>query len=125
MLFHHKFFSYKECSNSYAILVKVPCLGIRVIRYFLVGKQNILHDVLNAPNLHNPLLSVQCFRQLNGCSFIADNSGCFLTFLKFYHPVDCIIRGFNSLENIPAPFDSQLVGSIFAISDNTHFQSTH
>jgi len=124
------FFTYKPCSQSFVILAdksKTACLGIGTITIMLGGKEIVLHNLLNIPKLRSPLLSIRCFRQLKGCSFLSDNSGCFLTFPTFFLPVDdssdCIIKG-NLVKTPSSPFfDSRLVGTVSAVSDNTRHRS--
>jgi hypothetical protein len=84
----------------------------------------ILHDVLHVPSLCCPLISVRCFRRLNGCSFLSDNSGCFLTFPTFFltdvdDSSDCIIKGQKLKHSTTPAFDSRLIGSVSAVSNNT------
>lgn len=66
-------------------------------------------------------LSVRCFHHCNGCSFLADNQGSFLTFPKFVLPVDdssdCTIFGSGHTSTLH--FDSRTVGSVVPVSDNT------
>ncbi len=124
--FKEAFISYKPTPHSYVILAdksKVACLGFGTASFMLQNKHIILHDVLHVPKLRSPLLSVRCFRRLNGCSFLADNSGSFLTFPKFILSVDdssdCTILGSLATQTIDIHFDSRIVGSISAVSDNT------
>jgi hypothetical protein len=123
--------TYKPCRQSYVILAdksRVPCLGRGIIHLTLDDKQIILHDVLHVPHLQNPLLSVCCLRRLQGCSFLADNSGSYLSFPNFIIPVDdsshCIIPGRPSNPCVTVDFDSRLFGSVAAISDNTRFRAS-
>ncbi len=128
--FRDTFLTYKPCSQSFVVLAdksKTVCLGIRTITIMLGGKEIVLHNLLNIPKLRSPLLSIRCFRQLKGCSFLSDNSGCFLTFPTFFLPVDdssdCIIKG-NLVKTPSSPFfDSRLVGMVSAVSDNTRHRS--
>jgi len=120
------FISYKPCLHSFVILAnksKTACLGTGTVQLLLGGQSIILHDVLHVPNLRYPLVSVRCFRRLKGCSFLSDSSGCFLTFPTFFLPVDdssdCIIKGQKLHKPIQPVFDSRLVGSVSAVSDNT------
>jgi hypothetical protein len=124
------FLTYKPCSHSFVILAdksKTACLGIGTITIMLGGKEILLHNVLHVPNLQSSLLSVRCFGRFKGCSFLSDNSGCFLTFPTFFLPVDdssdCIIKG--TLVKTPSSpiFDSRLVGTVSAVSDNTRHRS--
>ncbi len=121
------FITYKDCPNAYVILAdksKVPCLGTGTIQITLLDKNVILRDVLHVPSLCSPLLSIWYFCRLSGCSFIADNTGIFLTFPTFFLPVDdssdCIIPGSTLLSTSNLDFDSRLVGSAAPVSDNTH-----
>jgi hypothetical protein len=126
--FKSVFISYKETPHSYVILAdksKVACLGSGTVQFSLQNKSIILHDVLHVPKLISPLLSVQCFRRLNGCGFLADDTGSFPTFLKFIFPVDdssdCTINGcLGVTRNLD--FDSCLIGCSSAVSDNTRFR---
>jgi len=127
--FRDTFLTYKPCSQSFVVLAdksKTVCLGIRTITIMLGGKEIVLHDLLHVPNLCSPLLSVHCFRQLKGCSFLSDNSGCFFTFPTFFLTVDdssdCIIGNLVKTPSSPI-FDSRLVGTVSAVSDNTRHRS--
>jgi hypothetical protein len=131
MPFRQHFITYKPCHQSYVILAdksRVPCLGRGIIHLTLGDKQIILHDVLHFPHLRNPPLSVHCLHWLQGCSFLADNSGRYLSFPNFIIPVDdssdCIIPGRPSNPCVNVDFDSQLFGSVAAVSDNTHFRAS-
>lgn len=84
------FISYKEAPCYYVVLddkSKVICLGSGTVSFCLLGRGIILHDVLHIPKLRSPLLLVRSFCRLNGCSFIADNTDRFLTFVL--PVVDC------------------------------------
>lgn len=125
------FLQYKTCSHSFVILTdksKTACLGIGTVQLFLGGKSIILHDVLHVPCLRCPLLSIRCFRRLKGCSFLSNNLGRFLTFPAFFLHVDdstdCIIKGTKIQNSTPPVFDSRLIGSVSADSDNTHHHSS-
>jgi hypothetical protein len=122
------FISYKDTPSSFVILAdksKVSCSGVGTVCLLLRNKSIILHDVLHVPKLRSPLLSVRCFRRLAGCSFVADNSGSFLTFPTFILPVDnssdCTIPG-HSCPHFNVDFDSRNTGSATAVSDNTRFK---
>jgi hypothetical protein len=128
--FRSAFITYKETPDSYAILAdksKVACSGLGTVQFSLQDKSIILHDVLHVPKLRSPLLSVRYFRSLNGCCFIADNSGSFLTFPHFILAVedssDCTITGHLSI-NRDIDFDSRLVGTSSTVSDNTRFRKS-
>jgi hypothetical protein len=124
------FISYKATPNSYVVLAdksRVACLGLGTIQFSLQNKSIILHYVLHVPKLRSPLLSVRCFRWLKGCSFLANNTGSFLTFPQFVLGVDdssdCTINGSLGIPR-ELDFDSRLVGSSSAVSDNTHFRKS-
>jgi hypothetical protein len=74
----------------------VPCLGIGTKIYRIDGLDIGLCQVLHVPALKAPLISVQQHRRHQGCSFIADNGGCFLTFPTFSITIDdstdCLVR---------------------------------
>jgi hypothetical protein len=131
--YQDSFINYKPCSHSFVVLAdksKTACLGTGTISISLGGKHIILHDVLHVHSLRSPLISVRCLRRLKGCSFLCDNSGCFLTFPKFILQVDdssdCIILGKNAHPSSIPHFDSRLVGNVSAVSDNTrHRLSRH
>ncbi len=131
-VFGNYFFNYKPCVQSFVVLAdrsKVPCPGTGCVSLILGDKKVIFHDVLHVPSLRCPLLSVWCLGRIRGCSFLGENSGCFLSFPSFILPVDdssdCIIRGSLMLNTDDAiDFDSQLVGLVTAISDNTRFRSS-
>jgi hypothetical protein len=102
---------------------KVPCLGLGTVIFTLNNKNIILHDILHVPKLRSPLLSVRCFYQLSRCSFIADNTGSFLTFPRFFLHVDdspdCTIPRTLCSTTANIHFDSHLVGIAANVSDNT------
>jgi hypothetical protein len=58
-----------------------------------------------------------------GCSFLADNAGCFISFPAFLLPIDdstdCTISGFFSPLDATPDFDGRLHPSASAVSDNT------
>jgi hypothetical protein len=97
--FREAFTTYKPTPKSYVILAdkSTPCLGSGTIIFTLQDKNITLHDVLHVLKLLSPLLSIRCFRRLIGCSFLADNTGSFLTFPNFFLTVndssDCTISG--------------------------------
>jgi hypothetical protein len=124
------FLTYKPCSHSFVILAdksKTACLGIGTITIMLVGREIVLHDVLHVPSLRSPLISAHCFCSLKGCSFLSDNSGCYLTSPTFFLTVDdssdCIIKGILVRTPSSPVFDNRLVGMVSAVSDNTRHQS--
>jgi hypothetical protein len=127
--FRDLFIHYTPTPGSYVILAnksRVSCTGSGTVRFSLRGKAIILHDVLHVPKLRSPLLSVRCFWRLVGCSFLANNTGSFLTFPTFILNIedssDCTIPGHSSFSTQPH-FDSRQAGSIAAISDNTRFRN--
>ena len=68
---------------------KVPILGVGTIQVRLSGKIIRLNDVFHVPRLDMCLLSIRVHRcRGDGCSFIADSTGCFYTFPTFTIEVD-------------------------------------
>ena len=80
------FINYKKLSTSYVVLAdntRSPCLGNGDVKIIFGWVTVILANCLHAPSLQCPLLSVWCHRRQLGCSFVADNTGAFLTFPEF------------------------------------------
>jgi hypothetical protein len=132
-MFPHQrtFLSYNATPQSLVTLAdksRVPCLGVGDAIFKLGTKTIILSGVLHVPTLRNPLLSVRCFRRMLGCSFLADNAGCFISFPTFFLPIDdstnCIISGFFSPLDATPDFDGRLHPSASAVSDNTHHKAS-
>jgi len=117
-------------SIEFDLLDNTTCLGLmdineQVTPYTVL---NTPHGVLHVPTLCSPLLSVRCFCCLNGCSFLVNDTGCYLTFPKFFLPVDDTSDG--TISGSPSvmtsfDFDSQNVGLTCAFSDNTWFRGHH
>jgi hypothetical protein len=86
----------KECHVTIANSEKIPCAGRGTVLLTLRDKTVKLSNVLHVPDLEMTLLSVRSHRRRGqGCSFIADESGCFLTFPSFVLDIDdaddCVI----------------------------------
>jgi hypothetical protein len=86
------FAEYKVLPTGSHVLVAdnhpIPCLGIGIqfmkIDGRIIGRRQVLH----VPALKAPLISVRQHRRRQGCPFIADNAGCYLTFPMFSITVD-------------------------------------
>ena len=131
MPFRQCFISYKDTPHSYVILAnnqKSPCLGRGAICINMGGHNIILKDVLHVPSLRCPLFSVRCHRRFLGCSFLADNSGTFLSFPSFIIPVDdstdCVVSGHSAPTNQLIHFDARVAGCTCAVSDNTRHRAS-
>jgi hypothetical protein len=127
MSFRHCFITYQSTPKSYVILAdsqKSPCLGRGDVCITLGGFKVILKDVLHIPSLCCPLFSVRRHRRLLGCSFLADNSGCFLMFPSFTIEVndssDCIVSGGTADPSELVDFNAHVAGCVSAVNDNTH-----
>ena len=99
------FISYENITNSgrYVSLAddsKIPIMGVGTIRFRIGSKIIQLNNVYHVPRLDMPLLSMRVHRRrAQGCSFIADYSGCFYTFPEFSITVD-------DAEDVTVPFTS-------------------
>lgn len=85
-----------NCHVTIANSEKIPCSGRGTVILTLRDKTVKLANVLHVPDLEMTLLSVRSHRRRGqGCSFIADESGCFLTFPHFVLDIDdsddCVI----------------------------------
>jgi hypothetical protein len=86
------FSNYKLLPKGSHVLVAdnnpIECLGIGIqflrIDGCTIGRRQVLH----VPALMAPLISVRQHRRNQGCSFIANNAGCYLTFPNFSITVD-------------------------------------
>ena len=68
---------------------RVPCLGRGTICLRLGGKTVRLRNALHIPDLDMTLISSRVHRRRGaGCSFVADGTGCFLTFPTFFLEID-------------------------------------
>ena len=93
------FISYTPLDNCYVTIAnseKIKCAGRGTVFLKLRDKAVKLANVLHVPDLEMTLLSVRSHRRRGqGCSFLADESGCFLTFPNFVVEIDdsddCII----------------------------------
>ena len=129
MPFRQCFITYTSTPRSYVVLAnsqRSPCLGRGDICINMGGNAVILRDVLHIPSLRCPLFSVRCHRRYIGCSFIADNEGCYLTFPSFTIEVndrtDCTVVGSIATKADEIHFDANLAGRVSAVSDNTRFR---
>jgi hypothetical protein len=78
-----------DCYVLGANNVKIPCLGRGSVSITLGDRPLLLRNVLHVPNLDMPLLSCRVHRRRGqGCSFVADTKGCFLTFPTFFLKID-------------------------------------
>jgi Reverse transcriptase (RNA-dependent DNA polymerase) len=110
------FASYRSLPQGSYVLVAdnhpIECLGVGTKIWRIGGpKGNIVarREVLHVPALKAPLLSVRQHRRHQGCSFIADNGGCYLSFPKFSIPVDDSSDCLIAYETInPKGFDMSL-----------------
>ena len=68
---------------------KVLIHGVGTVRFSLAGHEVLLRRVYHVPGLNGSLLSIRTHRRRGaGCTFLADHSGCFLTFPTFILTVD-------------------------------------
>ena len=83
------FLSYQDLTGSgkYVALAddsKVPIMGIGTIQITLAGQIVRLNNVYHVPSLDCSLFAIRIHRRRGiGCSFLADHSGCFLSFPGF------------------------------------------
>jgi hypothetical protein len=104
------FKAYRKLPKGSHVLVAdnhaIPCLGIG-IQYMKINNKIIERkQVLHVPDLKAPLISVRQHRRRQGCSFLADNAGCYLTFPEFSLTVDDNVDCLVSYETIaPNDFD--------------------
>jgi hypothetical protein len=86
------FVKYTPLDNCYVTIAnseKIKCAGRGTVFLQLGNKAVKLANVLHVPDLEMTLLSVRSHRRRGqGCSFVADESGCFLTFPKFVLEID-------------------------------------
>jgi hypothetical protein len=86
------FTDYIKLTDCYVLVannVKIPCLGRGSVSITLGDRPLLLRNILHVPALDMPLLSccVHC-RRGQGCSFVADTKGCFLTFPTFFLKIE-------------------------------------
>jgi hypothetical protein len=68
---------------------RVPIEGVGTIRFNLGGHEVLLRRVYHVPGLNGPLLSIRTHRRRGaGCTFLADQDGCHLTFPNFFLDID-------------------------------------
>ncbi len=88
------FVDYKDISDAghYVVVADdshVPIHGIGTVRCQLAGHEVLLRKVYHVPLLNSPLFSIRTHRRRGaGCSLIADDTGCWLTFPSFIMPID-------------------------------------
>jgi hypothetical protein len=130
MPFRQCFINYTPTPRSYVILAnnqRSPCLGCGDICLTMGNYNALLRDVLHIPSLRCPLFSVRCHHRFVGCSFLADNTGCFLTFPSFTVEVndqsDCTVVGQLATPDDEIHFDARQAGCVSAVSDNTRFRA--
>jgi hypothetical protein len=86
------FVTYTPLDNCYVTLAnseKTKCAGRGTVSLQLQDRTVQLNNVLHVPDLEMTLLSVRSHRRRGqGCSFLADESGCFLTFPDFVLEID-------------------------------------
>jgi hypothetical protein len=86
------FTDYIKLTDCYVLVannVKILCLGRGSVSITLGDRPLLLRNVLHIPDLDMPLLSCRVHRQRGqGCSFVADTKGCFLTFPTFFLKID-------------------------------------
>ena len=79
---------------------KIPIMGIGTIQFCIGNKVICLNNVYHVPRLDMSLLLMQIHQHREqGCSFVADHSGCYYTFPDFQIEVD-------DEDNITVPFTS-------------------
>ena len=109
-----------------------PALGIGTQYYridgYIIGRREVLH----VPALSAPLISVRQHRRHQGCSFVADNDGCFLSWPTFTIEVDdrrdCLVQysliaptGFDASSCDFAPQDADCIEDL-AITETRRFE---
>jgi hypothetical protein len=86
------FQDYIKLTDCYVLVannVKIPCLGRGSVSITLGERPLLLRNVLHVPDLDMLLISCRVHRRRGrGCSFIADATGCFLTFPTFFLTID-------------------------------------
>ena len=123
MVIHRDAFtSYRPLDNTFITVAdgatKLPVEGIGTAVLRLGANTVRLKDVLHVPSLQISLLSVRRHRRRGqGCSMIADSSGCFLTFPTFTTPID-------DTHDFLVPCTSSLPTSSFDYDDFESFSYT-
>jgi hypothetical protein len=68
---------------------RVPIVGVGTVRFNLAGHEVQLRRVYHVPGLNGSLLSIRTHRRRGpGCTFLADQDGCHLTFPTFIIEID-------------------------------------
>ena len=87
-----EFADYKLLPKGSHVLVAdnhpIECLGIGTQFMRIQGRITGKRQVLHVPALTAPLISVRQHQRHQGCSFIANNKGCYMTFPTFLIEVD-------------------------------------
>jgi len=107
------FANYRSLPKGSHVLVAdnhpIECLGVGTKIWRIGGPRGHIvarREVLHVPALKAPLFSVRQHRRHQGCSFVADNKGCYLTFPTFSVPVDDSTDCLIAYETInPVGFD--------------------
>ena len=82
---------HKEESGGYVCIAnnqKIPLVGYGSIWIKLDNYTIQLDDVFYVPSLRDSLFSVRQHQRCPSCSFLCDNTGCYLTFPHFSIPVN-------------------------------------
>ncbi|MGH7954525.1 MAG: hypothetical protein ACREOZ_01040, partial [Gloeomargaritales cyanobacterium] len=85
------FTNYEPIKGGYVLLAdqsRVPCVGIGTVVIAIQGHIVTISNCRHVPCLRAPLLSIRQHRRNQGCTFIADNKGCILTFPTFFVEID-------------------------------------
>ena len=81
-----------DTNNSHITVAdrrRIKVVRSGTLRIILGGHPAHLRNYLHVPDLNMFLLSTRIYRRRGqGCTFIADPTGCFLTFLSFIIPID-------------------------------------
>ena len=96
LFYHYKDLSHEGREVVVADDTTIPILGLGHVRFNLAGRMVELRNVLHVPDLQMPLLSVRTHRRRGaGCSFLADGTGCWLTFpelcIEINDDDDCLL----------------------------------
>jgi hypothetical protein len=88
------FIHYKDISDAghYVVVANgshIPIHGIGTLRCQIDGHEVLIRKVYHVPLLNSPLFSICTHRRRGaGCSLVADDSGCWLTFASFIMKID-------------------------------------
>jgi hypothetical protein len=123
----------EACFVTIANNEKIQCAGRGTVFLKLHDKTVKLQNVLHVPDLEmTPLLSVRSHRRRGqGCSFVADETGCFLTFPKFVLEIDdtddCVIPCRAATTNLVPNYDEsdQTYSTRFSRLDTFRISAKH